>query len=273
MVVLPIHNFFVFDDEIRPVSQFVPAENEGGIYEVLRVINGVPLFLEDHLQRFFHSAQLAGKTIRYTESQISSFLNELIGQNHIAEGNVLVSCKIHLKAFFIQHKYPTPEMYRVGVNCGILKAERDNPNAKVFQTTVRQQADQLLAENAFYEVLLVDHNGFVTEGSRSNVFFVAGDKIFTAPGNQVLLGITRQKAIETARNLQAEVIEKQIHFSEIQQFDAAFITGTSPKILPIRQIDKMQFDPENPVITRLMETYDGIISAYVQENMNQKNLK
>lgn len=273
MAVLPIHTCFVFDDEIKPVSQFVPAENEGGIYEVLSVINGVPLFLEDHMQRFFHSAQLAGKTIRYTEPQIRSFLNELIEQNHIAEGNVLLSCKIHLKAFFILHKYPIPEMYRVGVNCGILKAERDNPNAKVFQTTVRQQADKLLAENSFFEVLLVDHNGFVTEGSRSNVFFVAGDKIFTAPGSQVLPGITRQKAFEMARMLQIEVIEKQIHFSEIQQFDAAFITGTSPKILPIRQIDEMHFDPENPIIIRLMKTYDNIISAYVQDNMNKKKLK
>lgn len=273
MAVLPIHTCFVFDDEIKPVRQFIPAENEGGIYEVLRVINGVSLFLEDHLQRFFHSAQLAGKIIRYSESQIRSLLNELIEQNHIAEGNVLISCKIHLKAFFIPHKYPTPEMYRVGVNCGILKAERDNPNAKVFQTTVRQQADQLLAENAFYEVLLIDHNGFVTEGSRSNVFFVAGDKIFTAPVNQVLPGITRQKTLEISRLLKIEVIEKQIHFSEIQQFDAAFITGTSPKILPIRQIDEMQFDIGNQIIIRLMKTYDNIISAYVQENMSKKNLK
>lgn len=273
MAVLPIHTYFVFDDEIRPVSQFVPAENEGGIYEVLRVINEVPLFLDDHLQRFFHSAKLAGKTIRYTEPQIRSFLNKLIEQNHITEGNVLISCKIHLKAFFIPHKYPTTEMYSLGVNCGILNAERDNPNAKVFQTTVRQQADKLLSENEFYEVLLVDNNGFVTEGSRSNVFFVAGDTIFTARGNQVLPGITRQKVLEIAHMLQTEVIEKQIQLSEIQQFDAAFITGTSPKILPIRQIDKMQFDPENPIIIRLMDTYDNIISAYVQKNMNQKNLK
>ncbi len=266
MAVLPIHTYFVFDDEIKPVSQFVPAENKGGIYEVLRVINGVPLFLEDHLKRFFYSAQLAGKIIRFSESQIRSFLHELIVRNHIAEGNVLISCKIHLKAFFISHKYPTPEMYHKGVNCGILKAERDNPNAKVFQTTVRQQADQLLAENSFYEVLLVDHNGFVTEGSRSNVFFVAGDKIFTAPGNQVLLGITRQKAIETARNLQTEVIEKQIHFTEIGQFDAAFITGTSPKILPIRQIDNGTFNAKNEKVGRLMQGYNQLIEEYIRLN-------
>jgi branched-chain amino acid aminotransferase len=264
MAVLPIHTYFVYDDEIKPVSQFVPAENEGGIYEVLRVINGVPLFLEDHMLRFFNSAQLADKTIRFTEPQIRSFLNELITRNKIADGNVLISCKIHLKAFFIPHKYPSPEMYREGVNCGILKAERDNPNAKVFQTTVRQQADQLLAENSFYEVLLIDHHGFVTEGSRSNVFFVADDKIFTAPGNQVLLGITRQKAIETARNLQTEVIEKQIHFSEIEQFDAAFITGTSPKILPIRQINEVTFNAKNDVVMRLMQNYNKVIEDYIQ---------
>lgn len=267
MIVLPLGKYFVFDNEIRPVSQFIPSENEGGIYEVLRVIDGVPLFLEDHFTRFFHSAQLAGKNIRFSEMQIRSVLNNLIEQNQILEGNILISCKIHLLAYFIQHNYPTPEMYCEGVVCGILKAERDNPNAKVFQTTVRQKADEMLAKNSFYEVLLVDLHGFVTEGSRSNVFFVKGEQIFTPPGKQVLLGITRQKILEIARFLQIEVVEKAIQFSDLQYFDSAFITGTSPKILPVRQIGELQFEAENLIVNRMMETYNDNISSYVRKNL------
>ena len=266
MVVLPIGEYFVFDKEIKPVSEFVPAENEGGVYEVLRVINGVPLFLEDHLKRFFHSAQLAGKNILFTENQIRLLLADLIKRNEISEGNVLISCKLHLKAFFIRHKYPTPDMYREGVVCGILKAERENPNAKVFQTSVRKQADDLLAENAFYEVFLVDHNNCLTEGSRSNLFFVSGARIFTAAENQVLVGITRQKTIETARELQIEVVERSIDWSEIGQFDAAFITGTSPKILPVRKIIDFVFDPANALVVQLMAAYDQKIAAYLNKN-------
>ena len=81
MTVLPIHKFFVFNDEIKPAELFVAGENEGGIYEVLRVVKGIPLFLDDHLERFYYSALLAGKTIRFSEAQISTFLKNLIDKN------------------------------------------------------------------------------------------------------------------------------------------------------------------------------------------------
>lgn len=264
MTVLPILNFFVYNNEIRPTEEFIAGENEGGIYEVLRVVKGIPLFLEDHLKRFFHSAQLAGKTIRFTDNQINELLKKLIARNETTEGNVLISCKENLKAFFIKHNYPTPEMYKNGVSCGILNAERENPNAKVFQTTVRQRADQVLAENGFYEVLLADHFGHITEGSRSNVFFVKGKVLVTSPEGKVLPGITRQKTIELAAKLKIQVSEKEVNIDELQYFDAAFITGTSPKILPVCKINGMVFNPYNEIVRLLMESYDDMIEGYLE---------
>lgn len=263
MAVLPIHKYFVFNNEIRPNEVFVPAENEGGIYEVLRVVKGIPLFLNDHLERFFHSAQLAGKVIPYTENQIKEFLDNLIVKNETPEGNVLISSKVNLKAFFIPHNYPTNEMYSEGVYCGILKAERDNPNAKVFQTTVRQSADKLLAEMGFYEVLLVDNLGKITEGSRSNVFFVSGNKLLTAPPDKVLLGITRQKTIQLATNLGIQVHEAEIDLNELKNYSSAFITGTSPKILPIKKIGQFNFNPKHEIVRLLMKSYNEMIEDYL----------
>ncbi|HSO88733.1 MAG TPA: aminotransferase class IV [Draconibacterium sp.] len=263
MTVLPIHKFFVFNDEIKPIEVFVAGENEGGIYEVLRVVNGIPLFLEDHLERFYYSALLAGKSINFSETQISTFLKNLIDKNKVSEGNVLISCKLNLKAFFVPHKYPTAEMYRNGVVCGILKAERENPNAKVFQTSVRQRADELLAEQGFYEVLLMNHLDRITEGSRSNVFFVAENEIVTSPVNKVLIGITRQKTIQLAHDLKIPVNEREVDFSELKNFKAAFITGTSPKILPIQKIDVFAFNPHNELVRKLMKSYDDMIVDYL----------
>ncbi len=263
MALLPIHNFFVFNEKIQPVRLFVPAENEGGIYEVLRVKNGIPLFLEDHLERFEKSAEIAEKNIRFSENEIEELLQNLIVENKVDEGNILISCKLNLKVFFIAHSYPSEEMYKSGVGCGILKAERENPNAKVFQTFVRQKANILIVENGFYEVLLADETGCITEGSRSNVFFVKQGKILTSPGNKVLLGITRQKTIELAKKLEMEVVEQEIQQKELDEFDAAFITGTSPKILPIKKINDSIFDVENSTVRRLMDAYDKMIEEYV----------
>lgn len=266
MSILPVHRFFIFNGEIKPVSDFVPSENEGGVYEVLRIIRRVPLFLEDHLDRFAVSAMIAKKTIRFSNFQIKAFLHELVEKNDIEAGNVLISCKKNLKTFFIKHQYPTPEMYLAGVKCGILHAERKQPNAKVFQTSVRQRADKLMEQNGFYEVILVDHLQRVTEGSRSNVFFVRRNEIITPPAHEVLLGITRQKIISLAKSNNLRAVEEDVKWEDLKNFQAAFITGTSPKILPIKQIDEIRFDPQNKIVRQLIRSYDDLIERYRSKN-------
>lgn len=267
MDLLPVHKYFILNGELKAVKQYVSVENEGGIYEVLRVVDGIPLFLEDHLERFYRSAQLAGKNIAFSDSQIRDFLNDLIEKNKVYVGNILIYCKIDLELFFISHVYPSDKMYVEGVNCGILKAERDNPNAKVLHTTVRNRADLIIAEKRFYELLLVDHLGKVTEGSRSNVFFVSENEIVTSPANRVLVGITRQKTLQLAAELNIQVVEREVNFSELQSFDAAFITGTSPKILPILKIDAFKFNPQNQIVGQLMKKYNELIEMYMKKSV------
>ncbi len=271
MALLPIHKYFVFNEQLQAVSTFVPAENEGGIYEVLRVVNGVPLFLDEHLQRFHHSAELAGKEIRYTCAQIEAFLKQLIVRNEVDNGNILISCKTNLKAFFIAHNYPTNEQYEEGVSCGLLHAERMNPNAKVFQTEVRKLANKMMASEGFYEVLLVDHEQRITEGSRSNVFFIKGSELITPPGKQVLLGITRQKTIACAQKLNFKINEAEVNTEEMKTFDAAFITGTSPKILPINEVEGNLFDVKNMVLRALMKEYDTRIEEDIKKRLSGGN--
>ncbi len=267
MTLFPIHNYFIFNGEIKPVSEFIPSENEGGIYEVLRVEKGIPLFIEDHLLRFKKSALIAQKTISYSDSEIKMFVKTLILKNKLEEGNILISCKTNLKIFPVSYKYPTGEMFKNGVKCGILKAERENPNAKVFQTLVRQKANKLISENDFYEVLLVDNLGRVTEGSRSNLFFVKENKIITPSGNNVLLGITRHKTIQLIQLLGYNFIEKEVSFNELSSFDALFITGTSPNILPVKQVGEILFNPQNVILQALMNGYNTLIDEYVRGNI------
>lgn len=264
MAFSPIYKYFCFNGEIQPVEKFIASENEGDIYEVLRVVNGVPLFLEDHLSRFSKSVTIAGKTSLYSSTEIQSFLKLLIRKNKLETGNVLISFKNNLELFFIAHKYPSTEDYTKGVKCGVLHAERENPNAKVFQTSMRQQANELIADNAFFEVLLVDKQGHITEGSRSNVFFIKGNEIITPKAKKVLLGITRKKTLQCAAELGFSVNERNVDLSDFAQFDAVFLTGTSPKILPVNQVAAFKFDPQNIVVTKLMDQFNFLISEYIK---------
>lgn len=263
MALLPIHSVFCLDGQFLSCSDFVPSENEGGIYEVLRVEQGVALFLDEHLQRFFRSAQIAQQKPRFAAREIAGFIARLIQANRVQSGNILISWKEKLKAFFIPHRYPQPEQYARGVVCGILHAERQAPNAKVFQTDVRKQANAMIENGGVYEVVLVDRRACITEGSRSNLFFIRGKQLVTPLSDTVLLGITRQKTLVCAQNLGIEVVEEDVPLAGLPEFDAAFITGTSPKILPLSQIGTQCFAPDNQLLRKLMHEHDAMISDYI----------
>lgn len=264
MAFLPIYKYFIKHNQILPVSEFVSIKNEGGIYEVIRVINGVPLFLEEHLARLFYSAEIAKKQIPFNESEIESMLKKLIDVNERKLGNIFISCNEYFYAFYVESKYPDLLSYQKGIDCGTLIAERNNPNAKILQTSVRGQADKLIANRNLYEVLLVDNLGRITEGSRSNVFFIRENEIITPPGNEVLLGITRKKAISLSKNLGFKISEKDVLLDNLSQFQAVFITGTSPKFLPLKKIDEIEFDPQNKIVQLLIKNYDDLIAEYIR---------
>jgi branched-chain amino acid aminotransferase len=229
------------------------------------VINGTSLFLKDHLKRLEVSAAIAQKEIKYSESEIRQFLIQLIDANKTAEGNIIITCLEKMKIFFIAHSYPENELYTNGIHCGILHAEREKPNAKVFQTGVRQQADELIKRNDFYEVLLIDHFNRITEGSRSNIFFISENKIITPPGNEVLLGITRRKAISLAKKNGYEVIE-----ADLPTFQAALITVTSPMFLPVNKINEIKFDPQNKIVQQLISDYETLIQKYIKSQLSEQ---
>jgi branched-chain amino acid aminotransferase len=272
MIYYPLHKYFVFNGVIKPNTEFISSENAGGIYEVLRVIDGIPLFFMEHIERFFNSALLAGKQIKYSKDDILNFLIRLIDSNEISCGNILLSCKSDLKAFFIPHKYPPEDWYSSGVSCGIFQAERSNPNVKIFQTHVRREADRIMENQGLYEVLLIDNLGRITEGSRSNVFFAEDDCLVTPPGHQVLRGITREKAIMLAKDEQIPFKEQDILLKDMSSFDAVFITGTSSKILPVAEIGGVKFNPLNRIVQLIRKKYDDLIKMQIDTTSNRAGL-
>ena len=263
MIYFPLHRYYVFNGEIRPNTKFNSSENAGGIYEVLRVIKGVPLFSDEHLKRFFNSAKLAGIEINFSNEQIMLSLHKLIKNNKVYEGNILICFKSYLTTFFIPHKYPDQSWYLTGVPCDVLKAERQNPNVKIFQTNVRKEADYIMEKQGLYEVILVDNHGKITEGSRTNLFFIKEGALYTPPGDQVLKGITREKIILLANEENIPFTEKNIWYKDLFTYEAVFITGTSSKILPVSKIGDLKFDPVHNITQLLRERYDKLIDRQI----------
>lgn len=241
------------------------------VYEVIRMIDGVALFLEDHFARLTNSVKMTGFELPFGLNEFRNLASELVQINQQKIGNVKFSCwqsptGIEWTIQFIPHSYPEADVYLHGVDTDLLFAERENPNAKVVQSKIRETANRMLSELKLYEVLLVDQRGKITEGSRSNVFFVKQGVFYTAPVSDVLVGITRQKVIGCLKKLEFQLIEKAVLADEISQFDAAFLTGTSPKVLPVRSIGKTQFKSNDWRLQKLMEKYDQEILEYIELN-------
>jgi branched-chain amino acid aminotransferase len=202
---------------------------------------------------------------------IRKILDSLIRHNGLLQGNIRLLLHIPypgepcLYAYFIPHVYPTPVMYASGVDTGLFKAVRVNPNVKRMFPVIRDKISHFIRSGNLYEALLVKNN-IITEGSKSNVFFIKGDAVLTPPADLVLKGITRKKVFELCKRLDIVLMETKIPLNSLTEFQAAFLTGTSPKLLAIRRIGAVTLEVQNPIITSLTKAYDDLISVYVQQH-------
>ena len=254
-------------------SNSLQINTERPVYEVIRVMDGKALFLEDHFKRLVSSIQIRGIMFEMKFSEFRQHIVELTKFNGKQNGNVKfilseVHNENHWSLSFIPHSYPTSNDYEKGVATGLFIAERENPNAKIVQKGMIEKVNQWISDKKLYEVLLVDRNGMITEGSRSNVFFVNGNKFYTAPASKVLVGVTRTKVIECIDELDFTVIEEAVLASETGMFDAVFLTGTSPKVLPVNSIDSIHFEVKNIFVEQLMAKYNSMIDTYLNQQVN-----
>ena len=92
----------------------------------------------------------------------------------------------------------------------------------------------------------------------------------TSPAKSVLMGITRNTIIEICKRQDIKVIEDSINYKDLKLVDGLFISGTSPKVLPISNVDDICYDSAANKIIKVIESeYDNDIKIYI-ENAKRK---
>lgn len=255
--------YFIKNDEAYTAEEFQDIYVVEGkcIYEVLRIINGVPLFLKEHLIRLEKSLDLSGMKSPIELKTIKNYISRLISLNRVQNGNMkIVINKENIFIFSVKAYYPTETMYKTGVKTILYFGERSNPNAKVVDSLFREKVTKKIEENNAFEAILVNNNGYITEGSKSNIFMIKDNKVYTAPNDGILLGITREKIIKACEELNLIVEEKYISYEEIKSLDGIFISGTSPKVLPINEVvDMIKYDKICSKVYDIKREYEKII--------------
>ncbi|MCQ2227474.1 MAG: aminotransferase class IV [Bacteroidales bacterium] len=248
-----IGNSIIKNGTIAPLSEQEQTGRDGEIYELFRVENKKPIFLDDHLERFRRSIESAKKSTECLKN-IESLIEWLIICNPLSDCNVRLCLGTDgvFQGGFVTSSFPTQQMYAEGVKVGVLDAIRENPQAKIYHVEMRADA-KLQQENlGTYESLLVNPEGQITEGSRSNVFFIRDGEVYTSPDRMVLGGIIRMHVLDICSRLGITVLTIPIDVDDIESFDAAFITSTPARLLPLNQVDGVPFDCNNETLRTIM---------------------
>lgn len=268
------NKFFKFNDDILETedTRIFKKIDKASVYEVIRIMDGVPLFLDDHLDRMFKSARIIDYNIPYDHSQIKASIGDVIRENGVKNQNIkLLASHIENESVFLVYLvdsfYPPKKYYENGIKTILFEHERDNPNAKVQRDEFRNKVKEELEKKDAFEALLINKDGFIPEGSRSNMFFVMDNKIYTGPSNEVLLGITRKYIFSLAEILNIDIIEESIHRDHLSKLEGGFMSGSSVGVLPITRIDNMIIEStENEIINTLSEAYNNLVEQSIKDN-------
>lgn len=253
---------FILNGDLQPSGIFDNSLVYEGdsIYEVIRMEKGYPLFFHDHLARLENSVRLQHRDMLTDYKALRQDIVRLAGTERMKESNLKIVFNYNrglsnYMVYFIQPLYPTRDQYNNGVKGILFPAERKDPASKVFNPGLRSDIYHKLILEGAYEALLVNHKNFITEGSRSNIFFIREGALYTAPDNIILSGITRKYILEICREHKINVVFECVKAGEIGEFDSVFMSGTSPMVLPFSTIDNTFFNVKLPLIRNLRKLY------------------
>jgi branched-chain amino acid aminotransferase len=213
----------------------------------------------DHLQRLFKSAELYYMPIPYTLEELRAATHELIAANELPEcyirpivfrgygqmGLYPLDAPVEVSiAVWPWGAYLGEEAMRTGVRVKVASWRRIShdsliPHAKASGQYLNSVLAKIEASKAGYqEAILLDHHGFVCEGTGENVYVVRDGTIITPPHTAGILdGITRRSVFTIAQDLGYELVERDLARAELYLADEVFLSGTAAELVPVREID------------------------------------
>jgi D-alanine transaminase len=244
-------DFVSLDEKVVPIDERGHQFGDG-VYEVIRVYNGHPFMLDEHIDRLIKSCEAIRLPIMETKQDFNQLIMKAIEKSQLLDCNVYlqitrgIATRVHLFP-----DVPVSISMTVRPVNPISQEAREKGQAAIFHDDERWMncyikslnllpnilAKQTAFEAGCFEAVLV-RNGYVTEGTSSNVFIIKDGKVFTTPlSKHILHGITRIAAKQCAEKLNIEFIEKHFTPEELLAADEVFMTSTTAEILPIVKVD------------------------------------
>ena len=259
-----------------------------GVWEGIRLHQSVLVYIEEHLDRLYQSAEGISLHINLQKEDIINEINRTLAKNNmkddvhirlvISRGDKITpyqnpNANVGPINFVIipEYKKADPNTYKNGIRIGRVKNIRPNDDILNPQYNTLSKLNCILAsieanKLGYDEGIMNDMYGFISTCNSTNLFFIRNAEIITSTGQYCLNGITRLKAIEICRKNNLSCHEKDFTFEDIKDCEEAFVTGTFGGIIPVSTLENQSLQSTNKEsITNMIRTlYLQDIENYIK---------
>ena len=265
-----------------------------GVFEGVRAYKtekGPAIFrLSEHTSRLFDAASKINIKIPFSKEELNTIQCNILNQNNLNEGYIRPIVYLGNEGLGLRAKdlsvnvavaawewpsYMDPVAKEDGIS--VIKSSHkqyENPlhsGNKIIGTYFSNtMALHEALDKGADEAVMMDMNGFISEGSGENIFIVKDEVVFTPTIDHCLNGITRQSVIQMAKDLSIEVHEKDLRYEDLKNADEAFFTGTAVEITPITKLDQSRINDgkRGPITKILQDSFMNIVSG---QNLKYSN--
>lgn len=245
--------------------------------------------LQEHVERLFHSCKIVSMPLKWSPEQVSLAIRETVRANkhdacyirplvyrgYGALGVAPDECPVEMAiATFPWIKPNERELLEKGIDVGVSSWRRMAPDthpamAKVAGNYVNSAL--VIGEakrHGYAEGVVLDVEGYVSEGSGQNLFLVQDETLYTPPmGASILAGVTRKVVIDLAGDLGIRVTEQRLPREMLYTCDELFFSGTVAELTPIKSVDgkPVSTGVRGPVTARLQQRFFALAHGEIED--------
>ena len=230
-----------------------------GVWEGLRISNGHPAFLEQHLDRLYEGAKAIAMDIGLDRDALTRAIYETLAANAMRDGvhvRLMVTRGVKRTPYqdprvtigpativiIPEHKNPLPDTLERGLKLFTVHVRRGYPDVQDPKLNSHSKLNCITACIQAYtagadEALMLDPHGFVATCNSTHFFIVRKGEVWTSTGQYCLGGITRGNVLTVCREAGIPAFEKSFSLTDVYGAEEAFVTGTFAGVVPVREVD------------------------------------
>jgi len=259
-----------------------------GVWEGLRLHEGVVVFLKDHLRRLYQGAKALDLDIGLTPTELTQRLIDTLEANNMHDGvhiRLMITRGVKITPYqdprctipgstiviIAEYKTPSPRKIEGGIRLFTTHVRRGYPDVQDQKMNSHSKINCIqgciqAAKAGADEALMLDPHGFVATCNSTHFFIVTQGEVWTSTGDYCLGGITRSKIILLCEQLGIPIRQKNFSLFDVYGADEAFVTGTFAGITPVNEVDGRLIGngQTRDMIRRLQDAYLDLIQQEVK---------